>query len=31
MTMAVSASGYILDQNQELTTLNNLIKVVVHE
>jgi poly(3-hydroxybutyrate) depolymerase len=31
MTMTVSASGYILDQNQELTTLNNLITVVVHE
>ena len=31
MTMTVSASGYILDQNQELTTLNNLITEVVHE
>jgi predicted esterase len=31
MTMTVSASGYILDQNQELTTLTNLITEVVHE
>lgn len=31
MTMTVSASGYILNQEQELTTLNNLIMVVVHE
>jgi hypothetical protein len=31
MTMTVSASGYIQGQNQELTTLNNLITVVVHE
>jgi hypothetical protein len=31
MTMTVSASGYILDQDQELTTLNSLITEVIHE
>lgn len=31
MTMTVSASGYILDQTQELATLNSLITEVVRE